>query len=163
MAKEEKKETGETVQEEMNSRSKKLYRSETNRGIGGVAGGLGEYLGIDATVIRLFFLLAAIFNGLGLIIYLIMWLTIPSESKIKEQSEDILRENVEEIRTKAKGLGGEVRIHRSSDGRWIWGVFLLALGVLFLFHNFGLWAWFDFGRLWPLFLILIGVSILVRK
>lgn len=57
---------------------RKLYRSTTDRRIAGVCGGLAEYLGVDATIIRLmflFFLIAGV--GSSLILYLIMWLVVP--------------------------------------------------------------------------------------
>lgn len=57
--------------------SKRLFRSNTNRVIAGVAGGLSEYFNIDPLVIRLIFIFLAIFGGSGILIYLIMWLLTP--------------------------------------------------------------------------------------
>ncbi|HHV71662.1 MAG TPA: PspC domain-containing protein [Clostridia bacterium] len=62
--------------------NKKLYRSERNRKIGGVCGGLAEYLGIDATIIRLIWAICIFVYGGGLLIYLICWLIIPKESEL---------------------------------------------------------------------------------
>lgn len=58
---------------------KKLYRSKTNRKFLGVCGGLAEYFGIDATVLRLILVLAVIFAGVGIIAYLVAALIIPEE------------------------------------------------------------------------------------
>ena len=58
---------------------KRLYRSRSQRMIAGVSGGLGEYLNIDATVIRLIFVIAALWGGAGIIVYLVMWLMVPEE------------------------------------------------------------------------------------
>jgi len=55
---------------------KRLYRSRTNRWIAGVCGGLGEYLNIDPTIIRI---LAIIIPGFGWLAYLICVIIIPSE------------------------------------------------------------------------------------
>ena len=55
---------------------KKLYRSRTNRWIAGVCGGIGEYLNIDPTIIRI---LAIIIPGFGWLAYLICAIIIPSE------------------------------------------------------------------------------------
>ena len=60
---------------------RKLYRSQTQRMIAGVCGGLAEYFNIDATLIRILFLLFAVFGGSGLVIYLVMWLIVPDASK----------------------------------------------------------------------------------
>lgn len=57
---------------------KKLYRSNTNRKLCGVCGGLAEHFDIDPTIIRLIFVFLTLFGGGGLLIYLICALVIPS-------------------------------------------------------------------------------------
>lgn len=59
------------------SGARRLYRSRTEKVIGGVSGGLGEYLGIDPVWIRIGFVLLTIGGGAGVLIYLIMWLLVP--------------------------------------------------------------------------------------
>jgi phage shock protein C len=61
----------------MNAR--KLYRSRTDRSIAGVCGGLGNYLGIDVSLLRLAFVLLFLLGGHGLLIYIIMWIIVPEE------------------------------------------------------------------------------------
>lgn len=57
-----------------------LRRSRHNRVLAGVCGGLGEFFGISATWFRLAFLMALIPGGVpGILVYLCMWLIIPSE------------------------------------------------------------------------------------
>jgi len=63
----------------MSTQVKKLYRSRTERMIGGVCGGLGEYLNVDPTLVRLLFLFAALFGGPGILAYIIMLLVVPEE------------------------------------------------------------------------------------
>ncbi len=58
---------------------KKLRRSSSDKMIAGVCGGLGKYFGLDATILRLVFVLLLIFAGTGLLAYLIMWLVIPQD------------------------------------------------------------------------------------
>jgi phage shock protein C len=67
--------------------TERLTRSESDRILGGVCGGLGEYFDIDPTLIRLGFVAALLFGGSGPIIYLIAWLIIPSEGDIQEVEE----------------------------------------------------------------------------
>ena len=57
--------------------SKQLYRSRTNRKIAGVCGGLGEYMNLDPTIIRVIWVLLILCAGTGLLAYLIAALIIP--------------------------------------------------------------------------------------
>jgi phage shock protein C len=58
---------------------KKLYRSNDQRLLGGVCGGLGEYFNTDPTIVRLLFVAFALLAGGGVLLYLILWLLIPQE------------------------------------------------------------------------------------
>ncbi|MBT9176478.1 MAG: hypothetical protein DDT20_00797 [Firmicutes bacterium] len=58
---------------------KRLYRSRSQRMLGGVCGGLAEYLNTDPTVIRLLWVLFALGMG-GVIAYLIAWVIVPEEA-----------------------------------------------------------------------------------
>jgi phage shock protein C len=60
--------------------NRKLYRSKANRKLAGVCGGLAQYLNVDATVIRVLFVLLAVLGGSGLVLYLAMWIIVPNES-----------------------------------------------------------------------------------
>jgi phage shock protein PspC (stress-responsive transcriptional regulator) len=57
---------------------KKLYRSSTNKKIAGVCGGLADYFNVDATIVRVIFVILLLPGGLpGLIPYLILWAVMP--------------------------------------------------------------------------------------
>ena len=56
---------------------KRLTRDAYNKKIAGVCAGLGNYLGVDPTVMRLIFALCVIFGGFSLLLYLVCWLVIP--------------------------------------------------------------------------------------
>lgn len=56
---------------------KRLYKSRTNSMIGGVCGGIAEYLEIDPTIVRLGFALLGLFYGIGIVSYLILWIIAP--------------------------------------------------------------------------------------
>lgn len=58
---------------------KKLYRSLTDKKICGVCGGLGEYLNVDPTILRLLWVLVALGGGVGLLAYIAAALLIPIE------------------------------------------------------------------------------------
>ena len=58
---------------------KKLYKSNTNKVIDGVCGGIGEYFNIDPTLVRLAWVVFCALGGSGLLAYIIMALIIPSQ------------------------------------------------------------------------------------
>ena len=58
---------------------RKLFRSRKNRSIAGVCGGLAEYIGADATLLRLVTLFLILFGGLSIWAYIILWVVIPEE------------------------------------------------------------------------------------
>jgi len=58
---------------------RKLYRSVSNKMIGGVCAGIANYLEVDPTVMRLVALAAVLFGGTGILAYIIAWIIIPAE------------------------------------------------------------------------------------
>lgn len=67
--------------------NRKLYRSQSQKMIAGVCGGLGQYLGLDPTVVRLVFVLMALGGGHGVLIYLLLWLFVPREPLVTVTAE----------------------------------------------------------------------------
>lgn len=62
---------------------KKMYRSTLDKKIAGICGGLGEYLNVDPTVIRLLFVAGFFLTGsLMFWAYLVMWIVIPERPTI---------------------------------------------------------------------------------
>ena len=59
--------------------NKKLYRSTTDKKIAGVCGGVAEYFGIDATLIRLGCVLFTLFGGAGVLVYIVCAFVIPEK------------------------------------------------------------------------------------
>jgi phage shock protein C len=59
---------------------KRLYRSRSDRMVSGLSAGLGQYIGMDPTIIRLIFALGAIFLfPFPIVIYLVMMVVVPEE------------------------------------------------------------------------------------
>jgi phage shock protein C len=56
---------------------KKLYKSNQNKMIDGVCGGIAEYFGIDSTVVRLIWALFSLMGGSGILAYIIAAIIIP--------------------------------------------------------------------------------------
>jgi len=57
---------------------RRIYRSERDRMVAGVAAGLGDYLGLDAALVRVAFVALAFVGGLGVLVYLACWVLVPS-------------------------------------------------------------------------------------
>jgi phage shock protein C len=58
--------------------SPQLRRSETDRVIAGVAGGVAQRFGVNSTLVRLAWVVSVLFGGLGILIYLILWVALPT-------------------------------------------------------------------------------------
>jgi len=58
---------------------RKLYRSKTDRKLAGVCGGLAQYFNVDATLIRVLFVVLAVLGGSGLVLYLALWIIVPNQ------------------------------------------------------------------------------------
>jgi len=58
---------------------KRLYRSRTERWIAGVCGGLSDYFNVDVIAPRVAFVLLALWNGFGLVLYLLLVILLPDE------------------------------------------------------------------------------------
>lgn len=57
----------------------KLFRSNNDRMLGGVCGGLAHYFGVDSTLVRLIFAFSIVFLGISPLVYILLWIFIPSE------------------------------------------------------------------------------------
>ena len=152
---------------------RKLYRSRSDRVVGGVCGGLARYFGIDSTIVRLIFVLLVFANGLGVLAYIIMAIIVPLESSETTESKGTIKENVEEMKETARELGHEIRSTFAGEGdksedvtklrrrrHNILGIILIVVGLLFLLASFDLFWWFHWGNLWPVIVIAIGLLII---
>lgn len=136
---------------------KKLYRSRTDRVLGGVCSGLAEHFNVDPVLVRVIFIAAAIGGGFGVLAYLIFWIVTPEAPypAYEEAAADVKwTDNSSENPNNPK-----VMSNNSKQGSIIAGSVLILLGALFLADE--LLPDFDFGRYWPLILIAIGVGLLL--
>ncbi len=126
---------------------RRVYRSRNERIIAGVAGGLGEYLGLDPVFVRLFFIVFALAVGWGVLLYVMLWLALP------------------EAPFEAGDAGAAPRYHRldARERSILLGGTLVALGLVFLARELRLWWWLGLHRLWPLLLIAAGVALLIER
>jgi len=143
----------------------RLYRSRTNRVIGGVCGGLAEYFKVDAFIVRILFVtLALMFSGTGLPVYLLLWLFIPEQEQPFADHNDTIRQNIQDIRNtavnlrnEAFGVGGSAK----SDRLLLGGAIFVGVGLLLLLRNLHVLSFFN--DLWPLGMIAVGILILIQN
>ena len=144
-------------------KGKRLVRSKKDRYLAGVCGGLGEYFDIDPLVFRLLFIILTIFAGSGIIIYIIFWILMPEENEnrsnyIGENIKEGANKMAQEIKEKAKDVDKEEKDKR---GRLVGGLIILAIGLIFLFDNILPQLGLNFGKLWPLIIIIIALGIII--
>jgi phage shock protein PspC (stress-responsive transcriptional regulator) len=77
----------------MNIGSKTLERKRDGRMLAGVCVGTGDYLGIDANVVRLIFAVASFFGFLGVLVYLVAWAVVPEEGEKESIVEQLINKN----------------------------------------------------------------------
>ncbi|NUW32336.1 PspC domain-containing protein [Nonomuraea sp. SMC257] len=74
----------------MNDNIKQLRRTHDGRIIGGVCSGVGEYLGVDANLVRIALAVATLFGGVGVGLYAIGWLLMPEQGRDTSIVQDVL-------------------------------------------------------------------------
>lgn len=149
--------------------SSRVVRIRSEGMLGGVCAGLGAYLRIDPIFVRIFFVLLAFADGIGVIAYLILWLLLPNETDQEGQAlDETVRENAGELAEKARSLGSD--FSRGFEGAhpqlpMIIGGSLVVLGFAFLVDNLNIaWlSWVRYEFLWPALLILAGAVLLFRR
>lgn len=148
---------------------KRLTRSEKERILGGVCGGLAEYFNLDPTLVRLVFVLLALAGGAGLLVYIILWIIMPRHSQL--EAREVVGENIADIKKRLVELesgvktavtGEKAEEWKRSASFWL-GVVLVALGLIFLFSSLDIMRWWRWAVLWPVILILLGVLLVWRR
>ena len=155
--------------------AQRLTRNRRKAVIGGVAAGFADYFNVDSVLVRLGFVLLFLANGIGLLFYIICWVImptneegVPQQTSTGEKVAEEVRAAGEQVRAAGERVANEVReVRNGGRGRMIGGVVLIVLGLMFLLDRFS-WMfhwphWLRFGNLWPLILVAIGVSMLIRS
>lgn len=125
----------------------RLYRSEEERILGGVAGGLADYFDADPVIVRLLWVVTVLLGGTGVLAYLVLWIVLPPYSRIYGEHDPADGPVGHPVRQ-----AGTQRMPVRTD--LIFGGILVVLGGLMLIGNMNFGpGWNIFGRLWPLLLI----------
>lgn len=156
---------------------RRLERSTTNRVFSGVCGGLADYLAIDATLVRVFFVIATFVTAfLFLLVYIVLLILMPlpgqrppidglwpsastGDVPPAPASAAVEGEGSSATTSAPPSMSPEEADRRRNTFGWV----LVALGFVFLIGSFGGFAWFEWRYLWPLVLVALGVLLLVQR
>jgi len=139
---------------------KGLYRSSKETIFGGVAGGIAEYLNTDPLLIRIIFVLLALFGGGGLIIYLILWIALPIDYSFTFNNKKFSDMEKEKTNTKPEKdqFNQDTHLRGKNNGSLVAGLILITIGVIFLVSRF--FPRIDFADLWPIILLVAGIALI---
>ncbi|MBI4709106.1 MAG: PspC domain-containing protein [Candidatus Portnoybacteria bacterium] len=152
----------------MENQSKKLYRSQTDKIIAGVCGGLARYFDIDPVLMRAAFILLALINGAGIILYIILIFIVPKEPGGQEASinrEEKIKEFAQDLKDRAQEFAGEISENKPwlKEKRNIIGLIVVFIGIIALLNQLFPVHWFSWSIFWPLALVFIGFYIIFNK
>ncbi len=92
--------------------NRRIARSSSDRFIAGVCGGLGQYLGIDSTLIRIGFVLLTL-AGVSPLLYIALWIVLPVDTALSSSWTQQLQQSVGEMQEKAttiaRGVSNQVQ------------------------------------------------------
>lgn len=136
---------------------RRLERSREDRVIAGVCGGVGEYFGVDAVLIRIAAVVLVFAGGAGILLYLIGWIAMPEAADTGAQGmAGTLLPGAPPEGTPPPGLSPE-----RTPGAVVLGLVFVALGAFFLADE----IWSDFlswKYVWPVALIAVGAVVILR-
>jgi phage shock protein C len=153
---------------------KTLYRSKSDRMIGGVCAGLADYFELDPTVVRLLAVLAAVLSsGAAIIAYLVMWVAVPEQGGSPEKGHPMSDEtapapaapvepgprSVSEVAPPLPPTPPRPPAPRGRGPIWV-GVALVFVGVVLLVQLFV--PWVRLWEFWPVILIVWGLFVIFR-
>ncbi len=134
--------------------TKRMRRSNSDKMIAGVCGGLGVYFNIDSTLLRLVFVLLLFAQGVGAILYLVLWIVLPSGEVMDGSSEKLLS-IVDQSRQAPHTSGDQIAL--------IIGGTLVVFGGIFLLEEMSPVLFYTIRHFfWPAILILGGLALVLR-
>ncbi|PIR89148.1 MAG: hypothetical protein COU07_02870 [Candidatus Harrisonbacteria bacterium CG10_big_fil_rev_8_21_14_0_10_40_38] len=142
----------------MENKQKKLCRSRDKKIIFGVAGGVAEYFDIDPVLIRAAFVLLAILDGVGVLLYLILAIIMPSEKLTETTGEHDAKGHASEFASDIKEA-----LNPKIERRNTIGLVFVIIGILLLFRDAFDLHWFKFDVIFPSLVIIFGIWLIFKK
>jgi len=139
----------------------RLYRSTQNKVIGGVCGGIAEFLHIDPIFLRVFMILWVIFGNWGVLVYFILWLIIPPQQYEGGSFQ------INDLGTRFRFIGDDLRdLFQNPPAQLLTyaGIALIGLGISTLARALGwnLSRYWNSTLLWAILLIVGGAYMLLK-
>jgi phage shock protein C len=154
----------------------RLERSNSNKVIAGVCGGLAEYLAVDPTLVRVAFVVMTFVGGIGILAYIVMLILMPQPGQpapfTKTPPSTVSTDATARMDadssataqpTTVTPVDPAVQQAEAERRRSAVGYLLIALGVVFLLSNEGAFRLIQWNYVWPLFLIALGALFLVQR
>lgn len=154
----------------MTKAEKRLLRDSKNKMVAGVASGIANYFEVDPNIIRLLFIVLAVFGGSGILIYFLLWLLLPKDTSKTTEEKDVMRENVQQMKDAVREFAKEIKKETHGDthekkekSQKSLGIVLVVIGLLFLLTNLGLLDMYVIKKLWPVLLIFLGILVVYQN
>ena len=147
-----------------------MQRPAEDRLVAGVCSGIARVLVVDVTLLRLAFLLLALASGLGLALYLALWIILPSEGRLPREGERIVWTNMRGMQRELHQVALRLQMMWAERGRNPWplpldrrwfAVGLISVGVLVVLLSVGAFSWLGTSRALGLAAIVVGASVLI--
>lgn len=147
---------------------KRLIRSNSDKFLAGVCGGIANYFDIDPIIVRILFLLITFSGGAGLLIYVILWVIMPEPGDEKLSNEEAAKKNSEQLEKKFEEVVEQIDTKNGKNiAQAVFGILILLFGIYLLLNNFGLGHYlsifWEFGKFWPVLIIFFGFYLLFKK
>ena len=143
----------------MVQQARRLHRSQDNRFLFGVAGGLAEYFDVEPVLVRVGWVLLTIATaGIAALAYIVMAIFTPDS--VRQQNES-MSEPPRDYRDSAVESNPDNSPSRRHILRNILGVGLIVAGMIILLENLGVFGSIPWGIVWPVAISLLGVVILL--
>jgi phage shock protein C len=138
--------------------NRRLFRSRTDRALGGVAAGLAKYLRVEVALVRLILIVSTpLTGGLAFFAYLIAWAALPLERGLPEAAAVTFGAPPDPTEATPSSLAQP----RLGSLGMVFGGFFVALGAWFMLEEYV--PGFEYSFPWPLIIIGLGVLILASS
>ncbi|MFA6572359.1 MAG: PspC domain-containing protein [Bacteroidota bacterium] len=139
--------------------NKRLYRSQKNKILGGVAAGVADYFDVDPVLIRALFVIATFGWGASIIAYIVLWIIIPVKLEFIDYNQKDSQTTSEINNDYTQEVSHSIA-RKKNNKRMIAAIILIFLGSVWMLDNFipGI----RFGHIAPLIFIAVGILILMK-